>query len=132
MLHNQLIQKILKKCRLKAEKDKEYKRIEISETYPEMTTGVIFTPDDLMLIETAGQNAEKKYLNDEIGCHIEEFKKMIQSDSWKFFEELMKNQELPDIEGATYTEKQAFNGFRKQVIEELLTIPHRLIEFVKE
>jgi Tfp pilus assembly protein PilF len=72
---------------------------------------------------------EYKEQAQEVKPTIDLFKALIDSEEWRFYEELIKEAIPEEFENASFTEKQAFLGYRKQIIEDILRIPHSFIEY---
>lgn len=66
-------------------------------------------------------------------CEIvsKEFANFAENSSWKFFINLIDSMSEPEFDNATFTEKQAFLGYRKQIIDEILNLPKEFVEYYK-
>ncbi|MEA3272431.1 MAG: hypothetical protein U9P90_02080 [Patescibacteria group bacterium] len=125
---NKLLEKITKKIQeetwkeFKPEYDKKLNEIKGNETGAELNS------EQSKEINNLYKRKYKEKFNKIYAVKIEKIKEFIKTDSWMLLQELFLLIESENFEKASFTEKKAFQGFQKELVENILKAPQELVD----
>ena len=101
------------------------------ESSDEGTTLTDFSVEEAEKLRTEFARIYKEGIDENLSEKVKGLKKMMASDAWAFFIEMVQIQktEIDNYAFSTYTEKMAYKGHRKEVIEDLIGLPSKVIEY---